>query len=111
MVLQNRFRPGAMKLSEIVKSGDLGGELVEASAALRNWRPQSYYDEAGRGVGSRRWRVLLTQAIHVIDLLLEATREPRSTLCPTFAPPLFLMETEDLVAAVFSFESGAIEIR
>ncbi|WP_283193208.1 Gfo/Idh/MocA family oxidoreductase [Rhizobium sp. AN80A] len=108
MVLQNRFRPGAMKLDEIVKSGRLG-ELVEASAALRNWRPQSYYDEAGRGTWARDGGgVLLTQAIHVIDLLLSYAGTPVDVVSYVRTTPVHRMETEDLVAAVFSFESGAI---
>ena len=108
MVLQNRFRPGAMKLDEIVKSGRLG-ELVEASAALRNWRPQSYYDEAGRGTWARDGGgVLLTQAIHVIDLLLSYAGTPVDIVSYVRTTPVHRMETEDLVAAAFSFESGAI---
>lgn len=79
-----------MKLGEIVKSGRLG-ELVEASAALRNWRPQSYYDEAGQATWARDGGgVLLTQAIHVIDLLLSGLRgNPGRRCVPAFAPPLF----------------------
>src|SRR3954469_19746454 len=52
VVLQHRFRPAAAKLHDIVASGRLG-RLVSASAAIPNWRPQSYYDQPGRGTKAR----------------------------------------------------------
>ena len=67
IVLQHRFRPAAEKLHQLV--GRLG-ELVSASAAIPNWRPQSYYDQPGRGTKARDGGgVLLTQGIHTLDLL------------------------------------------
>ncbi|MBW6420992.1 Gfo/Idh/MocA family oxidoreductase [Rhizobium sp. XQZ8] len=108
MVLQNRFRAAALKLDEIVKSGRLG-ELVEASAAIRNWRPQSYYDVEGRGTMARDGGgVLLTQGIHTIDLLLSYAGTPKDVSSFVRTSPIHRMETEDLVAACFSFENGAI---
>src|SRR3954464_1531284 len=46
IVLQHRFRPAAEKLHDIL--ADLG-KIVSASAMIPNWRPQSYYDQPGRG--------------------------------------------------------------
>src|SRR5688572_22781828 len=48
VVLQHRFRPVSVALAGIVADGRLG-QLVGASARLANWRPQSYYDQPGRG--------------------------------------------------------------
>jgi len=108
MVLQNRFRAAALKLDEIVKSGRLG-DLVEASAAIRNWRPQSYYDVEGRGTMARDGGgVLLTQGIHTIDLLLSFAGTPKDVSSFVRTTPIHKMETEDLVTAAFSFENGAI---
>ena len=108
MVLQNRFRAAALKLDEIVKSGRLG-QLVEASAAIRNWRPQSYYDVEGRGTRARDGGgVLLTQGIHTIDLLLSYAGTPKHVSSYVRTSPIHTMETEDLVTAAFSFENGAI---
>ncbi|WP_117190745.1 Gfo/Idh/MocA family protein [Rhizobium terrae] len=108
MVLQNRFRTAALKLDEIVKSRRLG-DLVEASAAIRNWRPQSYYDVEGRGTRARDGGgVLLTQGIHTIDLLLSYAGTPKDVSSFVRTTPIHMMETEDLVTAVFSFENGAI---
>jgi predicted dehydrogenase len=108
VVLQNRFLDAALKLDEIVKSGRLG-DLVEASAAIRNWRPQSYYDAEGRGTLSRDGGgVLLTQGIHTIDLLLNYAGTPAAISAFVRTTPIHRMETEDLVTAAFSFEGGAI---
>lgn len=108
VVLQNRFRPAALALDLIVRTGRLG-RLVEASAAIRNWRPQSYYDVEGRGTRARDGGgVLLTQGIHTIDLLLSYAGEPKDVFSFVRTSPIHTMETEDLVTAAFSFESGAI---
>jgi UDP-N-acetyl-2-amino-2-deoxyglucuronate dehydrogenase len=108
VVLQNRFRAAVLALDEIVKSGRLG-HLVEASAAIRNWRPQSYYDVEGRGTRARDGGgVLLTQGIHTIDLLLSFAGLPQEVASFVRTSPIHSMETEDLVAATFSFQGGAI---
>ena len=74
VVLQHRFRPAAEKLRQ--RLPELG-KLVSASAAIPNWRPQSYYDQPGRGTRARDGGgVLLTQAIHTLDLYLSYTGEP-----------------------------------
>lgn len=108
VVLQNRFRPAALALDLLIVTGRLGS-LVGASAAVRNWRPQSYYDVEGRGTRARDGGgVLLTQAIHTIDLLLSYVGTPRDISSFVRTTPIHTMETEDLVAASFSFENGAI---
>jgi predicted dehydrogenase len=106
VVLQHRFRPAAQKLRERMK--DLG-QLVSASAAIPNWRPQSYYDQPGRGT---RWRdgggVLLTQGIHTLDLFLSFVGEAAEVKSFVTTTPVHQMETEDLVAAAVRFKSGAL---
>jgi predicted dehydrogenase len=106
VVLQHRFRPAAEKLTE--RLGELG-QLVSASAAIPNWRPQSYYDQPGRGT---RWRdgggVLLTQAIHTLDLFLSLAGEPLEVKSFVTTSPVHRMETEDLAVAAVRFKGGAI---
>lgn len=106
VVLQHRFRPAAEKLRENLNEL---GKLVSASAAIPNWRPQSYYDQPGRGT---RWRdgggVLLTQGIHTLDLFLSLVGEAAEVKSFVTTTPVHKMETEDLVAAAVSFKSGAI---
>ena len=108
VVLQHRFRPAAQKLREMLPRL---GKVVSASAAIPNWRPQSYYDQPGRGT---RWRdgggVLLTQAIHTLDLFLSFTGEPAEVKSFATTTPIHKMETEDLVAATVRFRSGALGV-
>jgi len=106
IVLQHRFRPGAVKLREHLK--DLG-QIVSASAAIPNWRPQSYYDMPGRGTRARDGGgVLLTQGIHTLDLFLSLAGEPSKVTSFVTTTPVHKMETEDLVAAAVQFKNGAI---
>jgi predicted dehydrogenase len=106
IVLQHRFRPGAVKLREMLSSL---GQLVSASAAIPNWRPQSYYDMPGRGTRARDGGgVLLTQGIHTLDLFLSLAGEPSEVTSFVTTTPVHKMETEDLVAAAIQFKNGAI---
>ena len=106
IVLQHRFRPGAEKLRELLP--ELGA-LVSASAAIPNWRPQSYYDQPGRGTKARDGGgVLLTQGIHTLDLFLSFAGQPVDVKSFVTTTPVHKMETEDLVAATVKFKNGAI---
>lgn len=108
IVLQHRFRPVARALAEIIRTGRLG-ELVSASARLNNWRPQSYYDQPGRGTRARDGGgVLLTQGIHTLDLLVSLVGLPAEVKSFCTTSPLHRMETEDLAMAVVRFGNGAI---
>jgi UDP-N-acetyl-2-amino-2-deoxyglucuronate dehydrogenase len=108
VVLQHRFRPAAEKLRESLKSL---GQIVSASAAIPNWRPQSYYDQPGRGTRARDGGgVLLTQAIHTLDLFLSFTGEVAEVKSFVATTPVHRMETEDLAAAAVRFKSGALGV-
>ena len=107
VVLQHRFRPPATKLRELLAANELG-KILGASASIRVWRPQSYYDQPGRGTKARDGGgVLLTQAIHTLDLLLSLAglaAEVRSHVATT---PIHRMETEDHVSAVVRLRNGS----
>jgi len=108
IVLQHRFRPVGTALAEIVAGGRLG-EIVGASARLSNWRPQSYYDQPGRGTKARDGGgVLLTQGIHTLDLLISLAGTPVEAMAYAVTTPIHRMETEDLVAGAVRFANGAI---
>ena len=110
IVLQHRFRPAAEKLGEILKAGRLG-ELVSASAMVPNWRPQTYYDQPGRGTRARDGGgVLVTQGIHTLDLFLSLTGKVSEVKSFTTTTRVHKMETEDLAAAAVRFENGALGV-
>jgi predicted dehydrogenase len=108
VVLQHRFRPVSEALAGIVTDGRLGS-IVGASARLSNWRPQSYYDQPGRGTKARDGGgVLLTQGIHTLDLLLSLAGDAADAVAYAVTTPIHRMETEDLVAGAIRFANGAI---
>ncbi len=108
IVLQHRFRPVARALAETMREGRLG-TLASASARIYNWRPQSYYDEPGRGTKARDGGgVLLTQAIHTIDLLISLVGLPEEVMAFAATSPVHRMETEDLAMGILRFANGAL---
>ncbi|MEJ6478684.1 MAG: Gfo/Idh/MocA family oxidoreductase, partial [Octadecabacter sp.] len=87
------------------KLGNLG--LVEIAVPL--WRGQDYYNELGRGTYERDCGgVLLTQAIHSIDLALNLTGPVSTVRATTTATLLRPMASEDFVVAGLRLASGAI---
>jgi len=108
IVLQHRVRPSAQALHNLLADNDLGPlQLVEIYVPW--WRGQGYYDEPGRGSLERDGGgVLISQAIHTLDLALQFTGPVKdvTAMCRTSA--FHEMETEDFVTAGMTFESGAM---
>lgn len=108
VMLQHRLRPAATHLRALLKAGELG-QLVSASASVRWWRPQSYYDEPGRGTLARDGGgVLMTQAIHTLDLLLSYTGLPARVMGLASTSPVHTLEAEDCACALLHYASGAM---
>jgi len=108
VVLQHRFRPVSAALSGLINEGRLG-DIVSASARLYNWRPQSYYDHSGRGTRVRDGGgVLLTQAIHTLDLMISIAGLPVEVTGYAVTSPVHDMETEDLAMAAIKYSNGGI---
>lgn len=108
VVLQHRFRPAARALAARLRAGDLG-DVAAASVHVPWWRPQTYYDEPGRGTLSRDGGgVLVTQAIHTLDLFLSLTPRVAEVAALVATTPLHRMETEDLACAALRFTGGAL---
>ena len=99
VMLQHRLREAALGLTALLRTGELG-PLVSAAASVRWWRPQRYYDEPGRGSLARDGGgVLITQAIHTLDLLLSYTGLPERVTGLARTSPVHRMEGEDSAAA------------
>ncbi len=108
VVLQHRFRPGAVRLREMMASGTLG-ELQSASVSVPWWRSQTgYYDKNGRGTRERDGGgVLLTQAIHAIDLFRSLVGVSHVHAAQAITTRIHAIETEDLVSALLTLGNGA----
>ena len=107
VVFQHRFREASEHLRELLQQGALG-ELALVNVISPWWRPQSYYNEPGRGTLARDGGgVLITQAIHTLDLTLSLAGPVAEVAAITGTTGLHRMETEDYAGAGLRFASGA----
>lgn len=108
IMLQHRAKAVVADLHELLKTGELG-PLVAAEVAVPWWRPQRYYDEPGRGTFARDGGgVLISQAIHTLDLALSLTGPVAAVTALVSTTDAHAMEAEDFVVAGLEFESGAV---
>ena len=107
VVLQQQFRQPSVRLGDVIASGQLGA-IVGCATSIRFWRPQSYYDEPGRGSYARDGGgVLISQAIHTLDLMLSFAGPVTAVTGFANTTPVHRMETEDMVCAAMRFANGA----
>ena len=107
VVFQHRFREASQVLQKLLMEGRLG-EIQGASVRVPWWRSQAYYNEPGRGTLARDGGgVLLTQAIHTLDLFraLVGVKSVKSAIVRQ--TQLHQMETEDHVSALLVLGNGA----
>ncbi len=107
-VLNRRFHPGMTAFKKAVDEGRFG-KLTSASAYVKWYRDQAYYDSAGwRGT----WALdgggaLMNQSIHTVDALLHLAGPVKSVQANTACLAHERIEVEDIVVAIVEFESGA----
>jgi UDP-N-acetyl-2-amino-2-deoxyglucuronate dehydrogenase len=108
VVLQHRFRAASRILKGLIATGELG-PLVSGSAWIRWWRPPEYFAQPGRGMKARDGGgVLITQAIHTLDLFQSLTGPITQVAAMAVTSPLRAIDTEDVAAAAVRFANGAI---
>jgi UDP-N-acetyl-2-amino-2-deoxyglucuronate dehydrogenase len=108
VVFQHRFREASEHLRQLLRQRALG-ELAVINVSCPWWRPQSYYDEPGRGTLARDGGgVLTTQAIHILDLTLSLAGPVTEVAAIAGTTGLHRMETEDFAAAGLRFANGAL---
>lgn len=108
VMLQHRVRPAALELARLVQEGRLG-RIISASVVVPWWRDQAYYDEPGRGTRARDGGgVLLTQAIHQIDLLIQIVGLPAKVTAFSATSAAHRMQCEDIAAAAMQWSDGAV---
>ena len=105
IVLQHRARPVVHDLNRLVPEF---GDLIAVEINVPWWRPQSYYDEPGRGTYRRDGGgVLISQAIHSIDLAIYLAGPVAQVTSMSATTRFHSMEAEDFVSAGLVFENGA----
>lgn len=107
-VLNRRFHPGMDAFKQAADAGRFG-KLTNASAYIKWYRDQAYYDSAGwRGT----WALdgggaLMNQSIHTIDALLYLAGPVKSVQANTACLAHTDIEVEDIAVAIVEFENGA----
>ncbi len=105
IVLQHRARPVVADLRRVLPTL---GPLMAVEVNVPWWRPQSYYDQPGRGTYARDGGgVLISQAIHTLDLMLTLTGPVTDVTAMVATTGLHRMEAEDFVVAGLRFANGA----
>lgn len=108
IVFQHRMRDSAQHLRALLADGTLG-PIAVAEITVPWWREQTYYDEPGRGTYARDGGgVLISQAIHTLDLALSLLGPVTKVQATTRTTRLHDMEAEDYVTAGLDFASGAV---
>ncbi len=108
IVFQHRLRPASLSLKALLESGRLG-RIGLVRLEVPWWRAQAYYDEPGRGTLARDGGgVLISQAIHALDLMLSLLGPVDEVQAMAGTTSLHRMETEDFAAAGVRFRSGAL---
>jgi len=106
IMLQHRARPVVADMLALLPGF---GALIAAEVNIAWWRPQAYYDEPGRGSYARDGGgVLISQAIHTLDLMLALTGPVVEVTAMSATTGLHQMEAEDFVCAGLRFANGAV---
>lgn len=109
IMFQHRFRAASQALQRLVSEGALG-RLHMVHLTVPWWRSQAgYYDQPGRGTYAQDGGgVLITQAIHSLDLMLSVAGSATAVTALTATTGLHDMEAEDFVAGGLEFANGAV---
>ncbi|WP_281857719.1 Gfo/Idh/MocA family protein [Litoreibacter halocynthiae] len=108
IVFQHRMREASQKLTQLMAEGAFG-PLAMVQIDVPWWRDQDYYSTPGRGtIAQDGGGVLITQAIHTLDLALSLTGPVSQVQALARTTKLHKMEAEDVVAAGLDFTNGAV---
>ena len=107
VVLQHRMRPASLAARDLVAGGALGAVRM-LRVDVPWWRDPSYYRDPGRGSYDRDGGgVLLTQAIHALDLGLWLAGGAVTRVQGATARAFHDLEAEDAAVAGLAFDAGA----
>ncbi|MFE7420978.1 Gfo/Idh/MocA family protein [Rhodococcus sp. NPDC057529] len=109
VTLQHRYKEAARRARQLLADGTIG-TLRSATVTVPLWRPDSYYAEAGRGTWERDGGgVLITQAIHTLDLHLSLTGPARSVVAAA-STSRGRLEAEDTIHLLIDQGSNAASV-
>ena len=109
VISQHRFDAASLLVKDLVQSGKLG-RIILATAEVKWWRTQKYYDEGDwRGT----WALdgggaVMNQGIHTLDLLQWFAGDVESVFAHTRTAAHERIEVEDAAVATLTFRNGAI---
>lgn len=108
IVFQHRARAASIALKHAIEAGTLGS-ISSVELRVPWWRDQSYYDVPGRGTYARDGGgVMISQAIHTLDLALWLLGPVASVQAMMRTTSLHQLEAEDWAGALLEWQSGAI---
>lgn len=106
VMFQHRARAPAQRLKQMLNDNALG-EIAAVEITVPWWRDQAYYDTPGRGSYAQDGGgVLITQAIHTLDLALHLLGPVGRVQAMARRTKLHSMEAEDFVTAGLEFRNG-----
>lgn len=109
VISQHRFDAASVTVKQAIDSGKLG-KIILATAEVKWWREQSYYDNAGwRGT----WKMdgggsLMNQGVHTVDVLQWLVGGVSVVWGKARAAGHERIETEDSAVLAMEFKCGAI---
>ena len=107
VVFQHRAREASAELKSAIDAGRLG-DICTLDLRVPWWREQSYYDAPGRGTyGRDGGGVMISQAIHTLDLAIWLLGRISSVQAMMRRTSLHALEAEDWAGALFELRSGA----
>lgn len=108
ITFQFRFRQASLAVKDLLENGKMGA-LASVVVNVPWWRSAEYYTEPGRGTFEQDGGgVLVTQAVHSLDLMLSLTGRIDAVQAMAATSSLHNIEVEDFVGAGVRFENGAI---
>lgn len=108
VVFQHRARTASRALKRMIEEGQLG-DIATVELRVPWWRDQAYYDAPGRGTYARDGGgVMISQAIHTLDLAIWLAGPVRRLQSLMRTTPLHRLEAEDWAGALMEFSSGAV---
>ncbi len=109
VISQHRFDAATRLVKDLIDTGKLG-RIILATAEVKWWRTQKYYDEGD-------WRgtfaldgggAVMNQGIHTVDLLQWLAGDVESVYAHTRTAAHERIEVEDAAVAALTFTNGAI---